>query len=108
MANKNDRAKSAVVDKLRAAFGEDYLGELGGKYYVRTKVDAEQIQVALALTVPKTQIEVGKTASSIPMRDGGFDFSGATAVAPAPEAPKSIMSADEQATIAELMARLGL
>lgn len=103
MATKNDKAKSAVVEKIKSAFGDDYLGELGGKYYVRAKVDAEMTQVALSLSVPKTQIEV---ASTVPIRDGGFDFSG-TATAPKQEA-KPAMSADEQATLAELMARLGL
>lgn len=103
MATKNDRAKGKAVEKLQTAFGEDYLGELGGKYYVRTRVDAEEIQVAFSLSVPKTQIEV---VSAIPMRDGGFDFSDCPFDIEPPE--KQEITPKEDATLAELMARLGL
>lgn len=105
MATKNDKAKSKVVEQLKAAFGEDYLGELGGKHYVRTRVDAEEIQVAFSLTVPKTQIEASSPAG-IPIRDGGFDFSDCPFDIEPPK--KQEFTPQEDATLAELMARLGL
>jgi hypothetical protein len=96
-------AKSYVTDKLREVFGADFLGEYDKKIYVQAPENGEMVQIAIAMTCPKTQIEV---SNSPVVKNGMMDF---TAEAPivAPQEKKEI-SDEERATIADMMKRLGL
>lgn len=65
--------------------------------------DGEKIQVAISLTCPKTPVSVVANTS------GSLDFEN---MGPAVAAPETFVPAEitdeERATVAELMARLGL
>lgn len=98
-------AKQEVIDKLKSAFGADFIGEYDKKIYVWAKENGERVQVALALTCPKVPVEV----SSAPIT-GDFNFEDdapATVVAAAPFQPAEITD-DERARVEKLMAELGL
>lgn len=100
-------AKEAVVNKIAAAFGNDYIGEYDKKYYVWANEGGERIQIAISLTCPKTPIEIATVVSD----DGDWDFSDnkpkATTVAVSNAAPAEITD-EEKENIAALMERLGL
>jgi hypothetical protein len=100
-------AKEAVVNKIAAAFGENYIGEYDKKHYVWANDGGERVQIAISLTCPKTPIEI---ATNLVNDDGDWDFSdepktGTIAVSNA--APAEITEQEKQ-NIADLMARLGL
>ena len=105
---KGAQAKEYVTKKIAEAFGADYVGEVDKKLYVWAQENGEKIQIAIAMTCPKTPV------GDVPAMDfsadtGDFDFSGdaSTAVAPTKFQPAEI-SADEKANIASLMEKLGL
>lgn len=63
MATKGTAAKAAVIQKIKEAFGDNFVGDDGKKIYVWSKENGEKVQVAIALTVPKTPYgEVSGTA----------------------------------------------
>ena len=101
-------AKQQVINKLAAAFGDDFIGEHDKKIYLWANENGERVQVAVSLTCPKTPIEVASVASV----DGGdWDFTDdkpkAGVVAVTNAAPAEITEQEKQ-NIADLMARLGL
>lgn len=108
MAAKGTLAKANVIKKIAAAFGEDYVGEVGGKAYVMANDGAGKVQIAIALTCPKTPIEIDGSA---PMVDGGLDFN-AMDNAGMQEALNAFKPAEiteeEMNNIADLLASLGL
>lgn len=104
---KGNEAKSLVVEKMREAFGEDWIGESGGKYYVWSKENGQKIQIAIGLTCPKVPIETdaatpGSSTGKMNFT-GDFSVGGATVKQPAAE-----ITDKEREQIAELMERLGL
>lgn len=66
---KGNIAKQAVIDKIRTAFGADFIGEYDKKIYVLAKENGENVQIAISLTCPKVPVEV--TAAPI---TGDFNF----------------------------------
>lgn len=101
-------AKEAIVKKLAATFGSDFIGEYDRKVYVWENDGGERVQIAISLTCPKTPIIVDNNVNT----DGGdWDFSDTptttTTVAISSAAPAEITE-EEKENIAELMARLGL
>ena len=101
-------AKQAVINKIAAVFGDDYIGEYDKKQYVWANENGERVQIAIALTCPKTPIEIASNVSD----DGGDwnftdDTPKAAPVAISNAAPAEITEAEKQ-NIADLMARLGL
>ena len=105
---KGAQAKELVTKKIAEAFGADYVGEVDKKLYVWAQENGEKIQIAIAMTCPKTPI------GDVPVMNftedtGDFDFSGDTSVATPPSVfqPAEI-TADEKANIASLMEKLGL
>ena len=98
-------AKQAVVDKLRAAFGADYIGEYDKKWYVWAQENGERVQIAISLTCPKVPVEV----SNAPVA-GDFNFED--------DAPNVVVAAggyhpaeitdDERDKVRDLMKSLGL
>jgi hypothetical protein len=101
MAARGTIAKAEVVAKLRQCFGADFAGESGGKYYVWCKENGEQVQIAIALTCPKTIVEFSATgATSVAAAgDEGFDFE---------NMPTPQISEKERETVNELIRKLGL
>lgn len=100
-------AKEAVVNKIAAAFGENYIGEYDKKYYVWANENGERIQIAISLTCPKAPIEI---ATNLVEADGDWDFSDepkTSTIAVSNAAPAEITEQEKQ-NIADLMARLGL
>lgn len=101
-------AKQQVINKLAAAFGDDYIGEFDKKFYVWANENGERVQIAISLTCPKNPIEI---ATNVADDGGDWDFSDdkpkAGVVAVTNAAPAEITEQEKQ-NIADLMARLGL
>lgn len=90
MAAKGTIAKTKVVTKIADAFGKDWIGEVGGKYYVWAEEDGQKIQICLSLTCPKTAVDAGQTSAPV------------TAAASTPPT----ISPEEERKAAELLERL--
>ena len=104
MAAKGAEAKEYVAKKLKEAFGEDYIGEIDKKYYVWSREGGQRMQIAIAMTCPKTP--VGNVETSSP---GTFDWEGSTvSAAPASTFKPADIDDAERAKVAELMKKLGL
>ena len=102
MARGNE-AKSKVEKIIQDAFGENFLGEFDKKIYVQVPENGEMVQIAIALTCPKTPV----TVSSGPVvRGDRMDFDSAPVVS-TPEVKVEITT-EERENIAAMMARLGL
>ena len=102
---KGSVAKINVIDKIRAAFGSDFIGEYDKKIYVWAEDGGEKVQIALSLTCPKTPVMVADAPVS-----GDFNFEDdapSTVVTAAPYQPAEITQ-EERDTVAQLMAQLGL
>lgn len=91
-------AKEAVIKKIAAAFGEDYLGEQDKKIYVQAYEGGEKVQVAISLTCPKNPIGG--------MNFEAFQINTTESVAVKPEATE--ITDAEQNKIDELMKMLGI
>ena len=94
---KGSIAKENLIKRFAAAVGEDYICEKDKKFYFWSTENGERVQVAIALTVPKTPVEC-----TAPGGDLNFDTE-----APASTKPVE-MGEDEKATLDRLMAELGL
>ena len=53
---KGAEAKEYVAKKLKEAFGDDYVGEVDKKYYVYAYEGGQKMQIAIAMTCPKTPV----------------------------------------------------
>lgn len=102
---KGTIGKQAVVNKIKSAFGKDYIGEFDKKYYVWAIENGERIQIAISLTCPKVPVEL---AANVSMGDFNFeDENFNTVVAAAPYQPAEITD-EERARVEDLMKSLGL
>jgi len=97
MARGND-AKELVIQKIQQAFGDKVIGIFDKKLYVWSEENGEAIQVAIALSCPKTPI-----GSSNEVLD--FEHMNVSA---SPVKPQTEISQAELDEVANLMARLGL
>ena len=104
MAAKGSVAKAKVAEKLKTLFGNDYVGESGGKHYVYENDGGERVQIAISLTCPKNPL--GEITGGVVFGDG-IDFA-ATPIAATVTAPSAEITQEEKDNIAEIMARLGL
>lgn len=106
---KGAEAKQKVAEKIAAAFGADYVGEVDKKHYVWTTENGERIQIAISMTCPKVPIILDTTAQT-----GDWNFENdtqpmATTVAtPVAAVQPAEISEQEKKNIADLMQRLGL
>ena len=106
---KGDIGKQLIINKLKEAFGDDFVGVVDKKVYLWTKENNERIQIALTLTATKNPVNVGGEPLKAGDLDfgGGLDFenmgTGATVESVAAEITK-----EEQDRINELFAKLGL
>lgn len=94
-------AKKKVIEKIKEAFGDNFIGEANNKYYVYATEAGEKMQIAISLTCPKTPVAL----EGVPSFDGGFDFS-----APPIAKPESVteIKQEELDNVQALMERLGL
>jgi hypothetical protein len=102
---KGTIGKQQVADKIKAAFGQDWIGEYDKKYYVWTTENGERIQIAISMTCPKVQVEVAATTPG-----GDFNFEDDAPAAPVVAtgfAPAEITD-EERNNIIEMMKALGL
>jgi hypothetical protein len=58
MAVRGNIAKSNIEAKLKEVFGGDYIGKDGGKIYIMADDGGEKVQIAIAMTCPKTPLNV--------------------------------------------------
>lgn len=103
MARGNE-AKNKVIEKIKAAFGKDWIGEIDKKFYVWTTENGERIQIAISLTCPKVMVE---TETSTIEQDGDYDFSEPTVKAEKEFKPVEKTETEER-NIQSLLAALGL
>ena len=106
MAIKGAVAKTNVINKIAMAFGNDFIGEIDKKIYVLADDGGSRVQIALALTCPKIQVDAPSGSSVMDHSDWDFEDTPATAV-PAQKA-KAEITDEEKARIADMMSRLGL
>ena len=98
-------AKEKVENKIKEAFGSDYVGVFDKKVYVLADEVVERLNIAISITCPKTTVgDVDLTAAA----GGGHDFSDPeVVVAPTTSQPAEITE-EEQKNIEDLIAALGL
>lgn len=97
--------KINVTNKIKEAFGADFIGEYDRKIYVWTQENGERIQIALSLTCPKVQVAMANAPAT-----GDFNFEDdapSTVVAAGTFQPAEITD-EERARVNDLMAKLGL
>ena len=114
MAVKGNEAKNYVIEKIKEAFGSDYLGEADKKLYVLGEENGQKVQIAIALTCPKVEVAFANapaaTTTYATNSDGDWDFSDAAASVKktVSAAPSAEITQDERERLAQLMAQLGL
>jgi len=97
MAARGTVAKQEVMEKLREAFGDNFIGEHEKKIYVWANDGGDRVQIAITLTCPKVQIETGEVSA---ISDSAF---------PTTTSAQSIEFTDqEKKNLEDLMARLNL
>lgn len=101
---KGSIAKSKIAEKLKDLFGENYVGESGGKHYVWENDGGEKVQIAISLTCPKNPIGTVDMSSAF---GGGLDFEAEPVVVQTKFEPAEITE-QEVENLAAMMARLGL
>ena len=97
-------AKEKVAEKIKTAFGSDYIGEVDNKIYVYADDGGERVQIALSMTCPKVMINTVNTSEL--SYNTGRDFSNDDVVAVAPD--KVEISDEERENVRKLMQRMGL
>lgn len=98
---KGAEAKVNFIKRLSTALGADYIGEVDKKYYVWSTENGERVQLAIALTCPKTPV-------SVKGNGGDLNFEDDDAPAITGVSKKAEMDADEKATLERLMKELDL
>ena len=106
---RGDTAKSRVIDKIKAAFGEDYVGIVDKKVYVWAQDNGERLQIALTLTATKNPVSVGESTIKTGDLDfgGGLDFEAMGTGEIVQNKPAEITEEEKQ-NIQALFERLGL
>ena len=101
---KGVKAKSEVHDRIKKAFGSDYIGEFDKKIFVWGNDEGGQkMQIAIAMTCPKTPV-----GNVVEEKKEAFDWSDSGNTS-APNTFKPVEIADdEREKVAELMKKLGL
>ena len=97
--------KINVTNKIKEAFGADFIGEYDKKLYIWTQENGERIQIALSLTCPKVQVAVADAPAT-----GDFNFEDdapSTVVAASAFQPADITT-EERERVNDLMKKLGL
>lgn len=95
-------AKNWITEKICETFGDKVVQIDGSKIYINAPENGEIVQVALAMTCPKTPVG--------PAIENSINFAeyAAPAAVPAAPAPAAEITAEEQANIQSLLEKLGL
>lgn len=104
MATKGTIAKEKVTKIIADAFGADYVGEFDKKLYVWADDGTGKIQVSIALTCPKVYRGVEETTAP----EMNFDDDEGLAAKKEDGFKPADITKEEQDTLADLMAKLGL
>lgn len=97
-------AKEKVIEIMKKAFGPDFITIDGSKIYVWAQDGAERVQIALAMTCPKTFVEDNRsnsTSNNLPK--SAFDEAETVSSTDAKD-----ITPQEQENIRALLERLGL
>lgn len=97
---RGQAAKEYVINKLREAFGEDFIQIYDKKVYVWGREDGSKMQVCISMTCPKTPI--GEDPGGV------LDFSDTSGDIPVVTEKKAEIDKKELDEVAAMMARLGL
>ena len=101
-------AKTNVINKIAMAFGNDFIGEVDKKVYVWADDDGERVQIALALTCPKVQVDAPDGSSYTDHSDWNFEDDTVIATKASVATKAAEVTEEEKARIADMMSRLGL
>ena len=93
-------AKANFIKRLSTALGADYIGEVDKKFYVWSTENGERIQLALALTCPKTSVTIQGNGGDLNFENDDVPIT--------PVSRKVEMDAEEKATLERLMKELDL
>ena len=104
MAVRGNVAKQNVINKIKEAFGADYVGEFDKKIYVFADDGGERVQIALSLTCPKSQI--GLIEEKKLSYNTGINFEDSSTIIQGKAS--SDISESEREKVRELMKKLNL
>ena len=105
---KGSNAKVIVENKIKEAFGNDFIGVADKKIYVWADDGGERVQIAISMTCPKTGIAGGDPIAATDNDPGDRKFEDSPKGVTATPFEPAEVSAEEQAKINDLMTRLGL
>ena len=103
---RGNTAKGNVIEKIKNAFGTDFIGEFDKKVYVWADDGGEKVQISLTLTCPKTLIGAGQPVIKSTTKLGELNFE--DPVVEIKQFVNADLSEQEQETINDLIRRLGL
>ncbi len=103
MATRGTIAKQNVQEKIKAAFGADYVGEVDKKIIVFADDGGERVQIAISMTCPKTMVAIAENSLSY---NNGIDFTNENVVIPPSQSTE--ISEAEKENVRKLMERIGL
>lgn len=89
-------AKQSIENKLKEVFGTDFIGVYDKKIYVFADDGGERVQIAIAMTCPKTEVAAGQSQNTTEP----------ASVMPATLNP-AVTPEEEQAALEALYAKLG-
>lgn len=102
---KGATAKVNVINKIALAFGDDYIGEVDKKVYVWADDGGERVQIAIAMTCPKTPVAAPEVVTTTDSSGHNWDE---PAASPAVSTARAEVTEEEKQRIADMMAKFGL
>ena len=102
---KGTIGKQNVINKIKQAFGADFIGEYDKKIYVWTTENGERIQIALSLTCPKVPVAISDNPTT---GDFNFEDDAPNVVVAAGAYQPAEITKEERERVNYLMKRLGL
>ena len=102
---KGTIGKQNVINKVKQAFGADFIGEYDKKIYVWTTENGERIQIALSLTCPKVPVAISDNPTT---GDFNFEDDAPNVVVAAGAYQPAEITKEERERVNDLMKRLGL
>ena len=102
---KGTIAKQKVINKIKQAFGADFIGEYDQKLYVWTTENGERIQIALSLTCPKVPVAISDNPTT---GDFNFEDDAPNVVVAAGAFQPAEITTEERERVNDLMRKLGL
>ena len=102
---KGTIGKQNVINKMKQAFGADFIGEYDKKIYVWTTENGERIQIALSLTCPKVPVAISDNPTT---GDFNFEDDAPNVVVAAGVYQPAEITKEERERVNDLMKRLGL